>query len=145
MKKLRVTVNGTTYDVEVEIFEDEDQEPRPYHLTPSPSVTAVSEISKATPSVVSNDEKGLGSVPNDKKELTSPIAGTVLEIKTAKGSVVEENELLLVIEAMKMHVNISSPVSGTIKSIEVAPKDGVRQGQLLLTFESLHLEQSADE
>ncbi|NJN68005.1 MAG: biotin/lipoyl-binding protein [Chloroflexaceae bacterium] len=138
MKKLRVTVNGVSYDVEVEILEDDDEGGINYGFPPStgvprtpphprggavaPPVTPVSGPSPSRPG---------GST----KELTSPIAGVIAEVKVSGGDLVKENDPLIVIEAMKMHTNISSPVAGKVQEIKVKPGDAVQQGQVLLTFE----------
>ena len=68
-------------------------------------------------------------------QLTSPIAGTVVEIKAKAGDTVKEGDVLLVIEAMKMNTSIAAPGSGKIKNIAVAAGDSVREGQLLVEFE----------
>lgn len=133
MKKLRVTVNGVTYDVEVEVLEDDDDMA---HSGPSfpPSAPHPSPLVSPTPAVSprQSSRKSSGSEGN---ELTSPIAGVIEAVNVSVGSVVKENDPLIVIEAMKMHTNISSPVSGKVKEILVKPGDAVLQGQVLLTFE----------
>ena len=132
MKKMRVTVNGTTYDVEVELIEDTDGErgygfpsaSRPRPAAPAPPAPARASVSHVldTPAAPESNE------------LTSPIAGMVTEIKVKEGDTVKENDLLMNIEAMKMNTHICSPVAGQIASIRVNEKDGVTQGQVLLTF-----------
>ena len=52
-----------------------------------------------------------------------------------KGDVVEENQPLIVIEAMKMETNIVAKVAGKISSIEVKEGDMVTDKQLLMTLE----------
>jgi len=132
MKKMRVTVNGTTYDVEVELVEDTDGE----HGYGFPTASRPRPASAATPpparaSISKPLEKPAKPESN---ELTSPIAGMVTEIKVREGDTVAENALLMNIEAMKMNTHICSPVAGKIASIRVKEKDGVTQGQVLLTF-----------
>jgi biotin carboxyl carrier protein len=51
--------------------------------------------------------------------VTSPIAGTVIETKVKSGDNVKEGDLLLVIEAMKMNTSITAPKAGTVKTINV--------------------------
>ncbi len=65
---------------------------------------------------------------------SSPIAGTVLEVKVAPGDVVTEGQTLLLIEAMKMETAIAAPGAGTIKAVLVAAGDGVRENQTLIEF-----------
>jgi len=137
VKKLRITVNGVSYDVDVEVLEDdEDGASYGYHSTsiqvPRPSVSQpVAEPKRAsTPTPSAPPSTSSGS-----NELVSPIAGIVNEIKVNVGSQVKENDILVVIEAMKMNTNINSPVSGKVKEIKVSTGDAVQQGQVLMTFE----------
>ena len=59
--------------------------------------------------------------------------GAVLRVVKSVGDFVEENEEILVIEAMKMETPIKSPVAGTITSISVAQGDKVQSGQVMVT------------
>lgn len=143
MKKLRVSVNGVSYDVEVEVLEDDDEGGSSYGFPPSTSVSrpAAAPPPAATPAArpaaPPSSPGGAGKVmlDEDKKELTSPIAGIIEDVKVAAGATVKENDPLIVIEAMKMHTNISSPVAGTVKEIRVKKGDAVQQGQVVLIFE----------
>ncbi len=140
MKKLRVTVNGTSYDVEVEVLEDDDVGGSSYGFPPvtsGPRSTTPSTPSaggSAAP-VAAQPKQSTPSPSGSSKEVTSPIAGVVAEVQVSVGAEVKENDLLVILEAMKMHTNISSPVSGKVKDIRVKSGDAVQQGQILLTFE----------
>lgn len=136
MKKLRVTVNGVSYEVEVELLEDDEEGGVPHGFPPVAAVpqrnvapAGGSHVHPQTPKPVINPSSG------GNKEVTSPIAGVVTDIKVSVGTRVKENDLLIIIEAMKMHTNISSPTSGKIKEIKVKTGDAVQQGQVLVTFE----------
>lgn len=139
MKKLRVTVNGTSYDVDVEILEDDDHPGYGYATTAQYSnpVAPVAPVVSApvmsapahAPTPASKPKHG------DSKTLTSPIPGTVIEIKVAIGDAVKENQPLVIVEAMKMNTPICSQVAGKIKEIKVKPGEPVQQDQVLLTFE----------
>ncbi len=129
MKRLRITVNGVTYEVEVEVLQDDDesalQAPTSINaVPPPPRVPTAPTASPATPP----------TNPTGPGVLVSPIAGIVAEIKVKVGDQVKENDPLVVIEAMKMNSNVSSPVAGTIRAINVKVGDSVRQGQPLLEF-----------
>ncbi|NUM36732.1 MAG: biotin attachment protein [Candidatus Brocadiae bacterium] len=137
MKKLRVSVNGISYDVEVEIIEDDEHRLSPYGATayhPHHAHTPVA-TQPHTPVAPPAPTKAKSGESKDSKALTSPIAGTVLEVKVAAGAEVQTNQPLIVIEAMKMETNISSPVSGKVKEIKVKAGDAVLQEQVLVTFE----------
>lgn len=143
MKKLRVTVNGVSYDVEVEILEDDEEGGAPYGFPQSTGVAPrPSAPPAAQPRAASSPAPAGGGAPKtaptsgaSEKDVTSPIAGVIAEVKVSVGDEVKENDVLLIIEAMKMHTNISSPSAGKVKEIKVKPGDAVQQGQVVVTFE----------
>jgi biotin carboxyl carrier protein len=73
-----------------------------------------------------------GRKKTEKKEgdLNSPISGTVIKVKVKQGDHVKKDDVLLVIEAMKMEYLIHAPYSGTIKNIYFKEKDQIEIGQL---------------
>lgn len=131
MKKMMITVNGKRYEVDVEIVQDDEANDllpvssRPVPRTMDSYVTPVS-----VPLPTKTKQTGA-----DKKSLTSPVNGVILEIPVKEGQPVKENDILFVLEAMKMKTNISSPQTGKIKSIKVKVADKVEAGQVMLTFE----------
>ena len=130
MKKLMITVNGKRYEVDVEVIQDDELiETQPPFRPPSRTMDSyVTPVSAPLPT------KSKGGAA-DKKSLTSPINGVVLEVPVKEGQAVKENDVLVVLEAMKMKTNISSPQSGKIKTIKVKAGDKIETGQILLTFE----------
>ena len=131
MKKLRVTVGGVSYNVEVEILEDDDVVGSSYGFAAPIQQRAVPPIFSAP----KQQQNTTSQSQSNSKTLTSPIAGSVIEIKTKEGASVKEGEVLLVIEAMKMNTNISSPTTGTVTAIKVQVGNIVQQEQILITFE----------
>lgn len=129
MKRMRVTVNGRTYEVDVEVLQDDDASDLQQAIRP---VTRTSDwsLSSPQPATLPKPRVSIGS----QKTLTSPINGVVLEIPVKEGQEVQVNEILFVVEAMKMKTNISSPQAGSIKTIEVKVAEKVEAGQVLLTF-----------
>ncbi|MBC8452393.1 MAG: biotin/lipoyl-binding protein [Spirochaetes bacterium] len=63
--------------------------------------------------------------------ITAPMPGLILRIEKQVGDTVAENELVLVMEAMKMETEIFAPCAGTIASINVAQGDQKKAGDLL--------------
>lgn len=125
-----ITVNGKRYEVDVEIVQDDEALPQMPAFRPPPRTmdSYVSPVSTPIP----GKPKAAGG---DKKSLTSPINGVVLEIPVKEGQAVKENDILFVVEAMKMKTNISSPQTGKVKSIKVKVNDTIEAGKVLLTFE----------
>jgi len=76
-----------------------------------------------------------GGVTKQVNEIKAPIPGLILEIAVTEGQEVQENDTLLILEAMKMENTFHSPRAGIIKSIAVTKGQAVDKGQLLIEFE----------
>lgn len=68
-------------------------------------------------------------------EVTSYITGLVGAIEKAVGDPVDEGEVILILESMKMEMPIESPEAGRIGSITVAVGDSVLEGDVVATLE----------
>ena len=64
------------------------------------------------------------------EDLNSPISGTVVNIKSKPGELVKKDEVIMIIEAMKMEYLIRAPYSGVIIKIHFKEKDQIEIGQL---------------
>ena len=126
--KMRITVEGKAYEVEVELLD----EPAASGGSTAATSSASPPLQLATP--VWTPPRP-GALLSDEKTCRSPIAGVVTRILIKVGQQVKENDPLLVIEAMKMESNIASPTRGVVKKIAVAPGDGVKVGKTLVEFE----------
>ncbi len=69
------------------------------------------------------------------KHILSFIPGTVLELFVKNGEKVQENQPLLVLEAMKMENTIFAPFSGTVKAVNIKLGDRVPKDTLMIEFE----------
>jgi biotin carboxyl carrier protein len=65
----------------------------------------------------------------------APMVGKILKIEKNVGDHVEEDEVVIVMEAMKMEIPIVSPVSGTLKEVKVTPGQAVEAEQELAVIE----------
>jgi len=92
------------------------------------------EIKNALDMQISNMGFSLGTSKNV-SNIVAPMPGLVLEIPIEVGQQVNEDDPLLILEAMKMENVLSSPREGVIKNISVAKGDTVEKKQLLITFE----------
>mgnify|MGYP001826744410 CR=1 FL=1 len=68
-------------------------------------------------------------------DVVAPMVGKVVKILVSVGDEVEEDEPVLMIEAMKVEMPVGAPDDGTIKSIVVGEGDTVEADQVLATLE----------
>jgi pyruvate carboxylase len=73
--------------------------------------------------------------PADLHQVAATMPGVVAELRVKHGDAVEQGDPLLVLEAMKMQINVAAPIAGTVKDLSVARGESVEAGDLLLTFE----------
>lgn len=59
------------------------------------------------------------------------MVGKVLKIERGVGDQVNEDDVLIVMEAMKMEIPVVAPLSGTVKRINVSPGQAVEAGDIL--------------
>ncbi|MBJ7556245.1 sodium-extruding oxaloacetate decarboxylase subunit alpha [Marinomonas spartinae] len=64
----------------------------------------------------------------------SPLSGNIFKILVSVGQQVEEGDVIMILEAMKMETEISAPQSGVVASIHVKEGDSVQVGQTLLAL-----------
>ena len=69
------------------------------------------------------------------EEIRSPLAGKVWTITAKEGDLIEEDDEVMVLEAMKMETPIYSSVDGTIKEIKVKKGDAVEEDDVLVVIE----------
>ena len=62
----------------------------------------------------------------------SPMQGTVVEVKVAEGQAVKSGDTLIVIESMKMEVEIASTADGVVKAVKVSKGDQLEEGQTVV-------------
>jgi 3-methylcrotonyl-CoA carboxylase alpha subunit len=70
-----------------------------------------------------------------KSDLNSPISGTVVSVKVKEGSFVQKNDVVMVIEAMKMEYLIRAPFNGVVNKIHFNERDQIEIGQLTLEID----------
>jgi glutaconyl-CoA/methylmalonyl-CoA decarboxylase subunit gamma len=120
MKMLKITLEGKTYEVGVEVIDAA----APVAAAPAPvqSAAAAPAAPVAAPAPAAS---GAGSV-------ASPMAGLVMKIRVAVGQQVAKDQEIMVLEAMKMESPIFAPAAGTIAAILVKEGDAVTEGQVMI-------------
>jgi methylmalonyl-CoA carboxyltransferase small subunit len=129
--QLTLTIDSKKYVVDVEIVEGEEVR-MPAATAPVPTATITSQ--PVTPVVPVAAAPATDGLPDD-KVCRSPIAGVVFKVTSEVGQEIKQDDLLLVLEAMKMETNITAHVAGKIKAIHVSPGEAVKNGQVLVEFE----------
>jgi glutaconyl-CoA/methylmalonyl-CoA decarboxylase subunit gamma len=132
-KKINFEFQGTKYKVEVERQGDNlviSKEGKDYTVTllegekkalrPKPQA-AVAVAPAAAPAAVT-PTAGAGDV-------VAPMTGTVKEVKVAKGDAVAVNQLVVIMEAMKMDIEIFAESAGTVAEVYLAPGSSVKENQ----------------
>lgn len=75
-----------------------------------------------------------GVAPSEGTPIKAALPGAVLKINVSEGDYIDEGDVLLVLEAMKMETEIKSPKSGTVKSVEVSVGEQVKNSQTLVVI-----------
>lgn len=134
--KLQITVDSKLYEVDVEVPEERDSRYMSGYIPPYSPAARVTVPPVVAPSPVSSAPTPETAVPPaDGKVCRSPMAGVVVQINAQIGQQIQENDLLMVLEAMKMETNITAPVAGKVKNITVNPGDAVAKDQVVVEFE----------
>ncbi len=131
MKNYRVTVNGCSYDVQVEEVGAFAPSAAP---SPAPAPAAAVPAPAAAPSPAPAAASATGGSEGNIK-VTAPMPGTVLDIKVNIGDSVSENQVVIILEAMKMENEIVSPGAGKVSSINVSKGDTVNSGDVMVTVQ----------
>jgi methylmalonyl-CoA carboxyltransferase small subunit len=134
--KLKLTVDGKSYEVDVEVFEPEP--PQPGWVPPIGQARVPAAVPSAAPPVPAPSGAGAGAgapVADESKVCRSPFAGVVSRVAVQVGQAIEVNDTLLVLEAMKMETVITAPIAGKVASVNAGVGDAVQQGQVLVVFE----------
>jgi biotin carboxyl carrier protein len=121
LKKYNITVNGKTYDVEVEEVGVVSSQNRPKQ-TAQPTIA---------PKVVQNNpvKQIVGGAIN------APMPGTITDVRVKVGQSVKTGDVLLILEAMKMENEIMAPNDGVVANIHVSKGASVSSSDALITLE----------
>lgn len=130
--QLTLTIDGKKYVVDVEVVEGE--EVRMPATFPAPTST-IQSGQPFEPPVRHRAAPPVQDGLPDEKVCRSPIAGIVQRVNVQPGQQLQVNDLLVVLEAMKMETNITAHTAGTVKRILASVGEAVKSGQALIEFE----------
>ena len=104
MKKYRINVNGSLYEVEIE------------------EISAPAAMSTPTPAAPAAPA---AAAPAGGAQVKAPMPGTILDVKVQNGQSVKKGQVLVILEAMKMENEIQAPCDGTVSGLNVRKGDSV--------------------
>ena len=126
MKKLRITVEGKTYEVVVETVDDPSNRP---------AKVAARAVASAPAPVASSAPAKSSAPAGSAVSIRSQLAGRIVSVDVAEGDSVEAGVQVLVLEAMKMNTPVAAIRAGKVTKLHVAAGDTVEEGQALLDIE----------
>ena len=133
--KLKLTVDGKVYEVDVEVAEPEPAQPS-YLRPASPTrISAAQPLSPSPGALPAAAPASDASVADESKVCRSPISGVVVRVSAQIGQQIKAHDVLLVLEAMKMETVITSPCDGKIAKVNVTVGDSVKGNQVLIELE----------
>jgi biotin carboxyl carrier protein len=71
----------------------------------------------------------------NKNELSAFIPGTIIDVKVKVGQTVKHGDVLVILDAMKMHNRILSELNTTVKAVNVKPGDRVHKGFVMVELD----------
>ena len=125
-KQYTVTVNGTAYEVTVESVSGGRMASAPVARTASAPVARA-----AAPAAAPAAPKAAPAASGSGETVSSPMPGTILDVKVAAGQAVKSGDILFILEAMKMENEIFAPCDGTVSSVAVSKGAAVNPGDVL--------------
>jgi glutaconyl-CoA decarboxylase len=138
VRKFNITVNGEVYEVEVEELGADNQPvastPRPAakpapKAAPAPAAAAPKAENKKEAPGVKPATVGVGE-----ESVSSPMPGVVLDVRVSEGDTVSANDVLLVLEAMKMENEVMAPRAGVIANVAVQKGSNVNAGDIMVVI-----------
>ena len=122
--KYELTLNGRTYEVEVELAAPMMMQEFQTYM-PAPAAPAAAPAPVAAPAAAP-------AVTGEGFCVESPMPGTILKVNVTPGQAVKEGDVLVVLEAMKMENEIMAPKDGTVNQVVVTKGSSVETGAALV-------------
>ncbi|MBM7581328.1 biotin carboxyl carrier protein [Caldicoprobacter guelmensis] len=139
MRKFIITVNGKSYEVEVEELTAQTGGASvqavpvtPAAPAPQPAAQAVATPKQET---AADQKPSAQPIPSGAELVKAPMPGTILDVKVNVGDEVKRGQVLLILEAMKMENEIMAPRDGKVVSIQVSKGASVNVDDVLVALQ----------
>ena len=136
MRRFKITVDGQTYEVEVEeLGRDKPAvtapavQPRPAAIPKPPAPKPPQPPTEEKPKPAAKPAAAGGA-----NVVSAPLPGKILAVKVTEGQQVEAGQVLCILEAMKMENEIMAPTAGVVKEIKIQPGATVNPGDALIVL-----------
>lgn len=116
MKKYKVNVNGTNYEIGIELMSE-----------------AEAAASKSSAPAQASAPASAPAASGEGEVIACPMPGTILDVKVSDGQQVKAGDILMILEAMKMENEIMAPKDGVVTSV-IAKGASVQTGTALCTI-----------
>ena len=129
MKKYRVNVNGTEYEVCVELIGDDGKAPA--QVASTVTVPAPAQAQAPAPAAAPAPAQ---AASGDGEAVKAPLQGTILAVNINVGDTIKKGDVVMVLEAMKMENEIMAPRDGKVTGVNVQKGAAVDAGATLYTL-----------
>ena len=75
------------------------------------------------------------AVPAHYRRIECPVSGSIWQLRVAEGEAVEAGDCLLILESMKMEIEVKAPLAGTVRHLSGIAGAAVQPGQALVYLE----------
>ena len=130
MKRLRITIEGKQYEVDVEVIGEENAGSQAWPAVSTRSASSSAAVAPAPAAPAPSTPPPAAALG----DVVSPLAGTIVSIDVQQGQQVKAGDKLITLEAMKMNTIVNAPSDGTVSAILVKPGDPVEEGKPLISL-----------
>ncbi len=135
MRKFIINVNDKSYEVEVEEVGGVSQAPKKQMAQAAAPSPKAPPAAQAPPKAQAQAPAPAVEVSGDQEVVDSPMPGNIWKILVKEGQEVKENDVLLILEAMKMENEITAPKDGKVTSILTQEGAAVNTGDKLVIID----------
>ncbi|MCM8900856.1 biotin/lipoyl-binding protein [Caldicoprobacter algeriensis] len=143
MRKFIITVNGKSYEVEVEELTVQTGSAAVQLAPVTPAAPASQPAAQLAPQAAAapkqekaaEQKSSAQPIPSGAELVKAPMPGTILDVKVNVGDEVKRGQVLLILEAMKMENEIMAPRDGKVVSIQVSKGASVNAEDVLVALQ----------